>query len=190
MHKHTKDEQLGSAGFGYRLNVAKVSAHPLSIRLEADDTDRKTLAARWGVASVESLTADLDVRRWKRDGVRVKGVVNAELTQVCVVTLEPVSSTISETFDALFVPEGSRLARFETAEDGAMIVDAAEPDAPETFQDGSIDLGAVCEEFIVLAIDPYPRLPGATLIVEQEQVQDAPEKPSAFSALREWKGKR
>ena len=190
MNKQRQEGKPHRAGFSYRLNVGHVGATPLSFMLEADDTERNAMAARWGVASVESVTADLNARRWKRDGVRLKGLVEAKLTQLCVITLEPVSSAISESFEALFVPEGSRLAPSETAEDGAIVVDADGPDAPETFRKGSIDLGAVCEEFVLLAIDPYPRLRGATLVTEEESGQDEPEKASAFSALEAWKGKQ
>lgn len=36
-------------------------------------------------------------------------------------------------------------------------------DAPETFSGDFIDVGALAEEFFGLAIDPYPRKPGAEL---------------------------
>jgi hypothetical protein len=39
------------------------------------------------------------------------------------------------------------------------MVDTVEP--PEPLQDGAIDLGAVATEFLILAVDPYPRRPGA-----------------------------
>jgi len=188
MGKRSEDSRIER--FTYRIKVGHIAANPVSVRLEADENERKALARRWSVLAVDAVTADLHVGRWKRDGVRVKGKVEAAITQACVITLEPVASTIAETIDALFVPEGSRLARFDTAEDGAMIVDPEGPDAPETFQGDSIDLGAVCEEFIILAIDPYPRVPGATLVTDGEYAQNDVETSSAFSALRAWKGKQ
>ena len=41
------------------------------------------------------------------------------------------------------------------------MLDADGPDSPETFSGDTIDVGALAEEFFGLAIDPYPRKPGA-----------------------------
>ena len=46
---------------------------------------------------------------------------------------------------------------------GEVLLDADGPDRPETFAGDSIDAGALAEEFFALAIDPYPRKPGAAL---------------------------
>lgn len=173
--------------FSYKVNVAHLSAKPLLVTLEADDKERQSLAQRWGVSSVEAVAAKLEVSRWKRDGVRVKGSVEARITQSCVVTLEPVTSQIVETIEALFVPEGSRLARVETSDIGEMIVDAEGPDAPETFHGDMIDLAQICEEFIVLSIDPYPRLEGAEMPPELNGSSAEEERESPFAGLSGFK---
>ncbi len=172
--------------FSYRVNVGHLSANPVAVSLQADPAERLAMAERWGVARVDDVKADLELLRWKRDGVRVRGRVCAAIEQTCVVTLEPVSSTIDEQVDALFVPEGSKLARIATDDSGEMVFDAEGPDIPEAFQGDSIDVGSVCEEFIVLAIDPYPRKEGAVL----ESPDDPPQQedtPSPFAGLRSWK---
>lgn len=174
---------MNQKSFSYKVNVAHLSAKPLLVTLEADDRERQGLAQRWGVSSVEAVAAKLEVSRWKRDGVRVKGRVEARITQSCVVTLEPVASQIIETIEALFVPEGSRLARVETSDIGEMIVDAEGPDAPETFHGDMIDLAEICEEFIVLSIDPYPRLEGAELPPVLNGAADDEERESPFAGL-------
>ncbi|MEM9106628.1 MAG: DUF177 domain-containing protein, partial [Pseudomonadota bacterium] len=142
--------------FSYRVNVGHISGNPVTVFLEANLREREALAERWGVDRVDCIVAELTLARWKKDGVRIKGQVKADIEQSCVVSLEPVSSHVDETFEALFVPEGSKLARIVTDESGEMVVEAEGPDLPETFTGDSIDVGAVCEEFIVLAIDPYP----------------------------------
>lgn len=175
--------------FSYKLGVGHLSANPVHVTLDADERERLGLANRWGVSSVESVTADLDLSRWKRDGVRVKGTIEAHITQACVVTLDPVASIIDDKIDALFVPDGSRLARVETSDIGEMIIDAEGPDAPETFQGDAIDVAQICEEFIVLSINPYPRKEGAELPPAADgQVEDEPVE-SPFSGLRDFKNK-
>jgi hypothetical protein len=44
-------------------------------------------------------------------------------------------------------------------EEGAL-VEVTPVDAPEPLIGGSIDLGAIASEFLMLAIDPYPRKAG------------------------------
>jgi uncharacterized metal-binding protein YceD (DUF177 family) len=190
-NKETKNEkqlfEMKQKKFTYKVNVSHVSDNPVRVNLEADEQERAALANEWGVLSVEAVSADLEIKRWKRDGVRIKGPVEAQITQRCVVTLEPVASAIDERIDALFVPDGSRLARVETGDDGEMIVSADGPDAPETFQGDSIDVAQVCEEFIVLAMDPYPRIDGAVLDIEPDTPSDEVENPSPFAGLEGWK---
>lgn len=132
------------------------------VRIEADEAARAALAEAHGLVSVDEFVADLVVKRWRKDGVRIQGGLKARIVQDCIVTLEPVVTDIDVEVDAVFLPEGSRLSR-PLDDDGALIVDAEGPDLPETFEGGEIDVGAVAEEFFELEIDPYPRAPGAEL---------------------------
>lgn len=184
-----KDRHKGPEphSFGFKINVGKIASNPVHATLEASDGECRELAERWGVDSVESVRADLHISRWKHDGVRIKGVVEATLTQSCVVTLEPVVSRLSEAIDAVFVPEGSKLARMDLANDGEIVVEVDAPDVPETFSGDTIDVGALCEEFIVMAIDPYPRSQGAVFQPDRSDLDEDPTTPSPFAKLKAWK---
>ena len=58
------------------------------------------------------------------------------------------------------------------------------PDPPEVMDDTTVDVGALAEEMFVLAIDPYPRAPGAELPADGgDQPQSEDESP--FAVLRE-----
>ena len=93
-------------------------------------------------------------------GVRVKGHVSVSIVQDCVVTLDPVEQQIEEDFEAIFLPENSRLAKRVQDGSAELVLDPEGPDLPETFTGDSIDVGAVAAEFAALAIDPYPRKQG------------------------------
>lgn len=173
--------------FSYPVKVGHISANPVEVHVEADATEMKGLAALWNVLSVESLTADLKIARWKRDGVRIKGRVKARITQACVVTLDPVASEIDEDFEQIFVPEGSKLARMPTTDSGEMLLDPDGPDLPEMFTGDTIDAGSVVAEFAALAIDPYPRKPGIGFEGHIEDTGENDRKPSPFAALKDWK---
>lgn len=147
----------------YPVNVARLPQKGMPVTIVANDTQRAALADQHGLLSVRSFRAELLVTTWKRNGVRVAGTVEADIDQECVVTLEPLQATISEEFSQVFLPEQSRLGREGFHEGGEIHLDAEGPDSPEPFSGDVIDVGALVEEFFGLAIDPYPRKPGAAL---------------------------
>ncbi len=174
--------------FSYPVKVGHVSTNPVEVTIRADDAERAGLAALWGILEVKALTATFQIQRWKRDGVRLKGRVEANIIQACVVTLEPAEFRIDEAVEAVFVPEGSKLARFPLAVDkGEMLLDPEGPDAPEIFTGDTIDAGVVAAEHVALAIDPYPRKSDAVFSGHVESTEKDDRKPSPFAVLKDWK---
>ncbi|TIT95745.1 MAG: DUF177 domain-containing protein, partial [Mesorhizobium sp.] len=90
-------------------NVARLPQKGLPVAIEADERQRTALAAEHDLLSVESYRAELLVASWKRNGVKVSGRVEADITQACIVTLDPVAAHIDEPVEALFLPEQSKL---------------------------------------------------------------------------------
>jgi uncharacterized metal-binding protein YceD (DUF177 family) len=120
-------------------------------RLVADEATRADVAAMAGLRALPRLEAAFDVTRHGRDGLRVVGTVSARVEQTCVVTLEPIEDQIDESIDLLFAPRDEK----------ADVESELPPDAPEPLIGGTVDLGALAVEFLVLGVDPYPRKPGA-----------------------------
>ena len=145
----------------FEVHVARLPQTGLPVTVEASEDQRRALAGVHELVSVEAYRAELLVTAWKRNGVKIAGRVVADITQNCVVTLEPIKTHIDEAVEGLFLSQGSKLARFE--QQGEMVLDADGPDSPELFSGDLIDAGAFAEEFFGLAIDPYPRKPGAVL---------------------------
>jgi len=179
----TNDEKA----FSYPVKVGNISANAVTVRLSADDQERIALAALWDVVEVQSLSAELQINRWKKDGVRIRGRVAAKIVQACVVTLEPVESQISEAIDVIFVPEGSRLARIAANDTGEMFVDPEGPDLPDVFTGDTIDAGTVVAEHAALAIDPYPRKDGVAFGERIESKKEDDVRPNPFAVLKDWK---
>ncbi|MGN6375130.1 MAG: YceD family protein [Sphingomonas sp.] len=133
-----------------------------AVTIEATPKERAALAERFGLAALDNLSADLVVRRESR-GILVNGRVRAAVTQSCVVTDEPVPATIDEPVELLFVeavPDGSD----EEIELGEAELDTL----PIT--GGSIDLGEAAAETVALALDLYPRAPGAAEVLREAGV--------------------
>ncbi|RUT95583.1 DUF177 domain-containing protein [Mesorhizobium sp. USDA-HM6] len=167
-------------------NVARLPQKGLPVVVEADERQRAALAAEYDLLSVESYRAELLVASWKRNGVKVSGRVEADVTQACIVTLDPVAAHIDEPVEALLLPEQSKLGREGFEGGGEIVLDADGPDSPETFSGDTIDVGALAEQFFGLAIDPYPRKPGASLDAEGN---DQPEESEFQKKLRSLLGK-
>lgn len=180
-----KDDE---APFSYLVKVGHISANPVEVTLSADAQERAGLAELWSVLEVKALDATFTVQRWKRDGVRLKGRVKADIVQACVVTLDPVEAHIDEPVELVFVPEGSKLARMPvSSETGEVLLDPDGPDAPEIFTGDTIDAGVVAAEYAALAIDPYPRKADVDFSDHIESTDKDDKKPSPFAVLKDWK---
>jgi uncharacterized metal-binding protein YceD (DUF177 family) len=178
----------------FPVSVQRLPPKGLNVKIEASAREREALRDFHELEDVRSFRADLQVIPWKKDGVRIRGVVKAEIVQSCIVTLEPIDAKIDTEIDAIFVPENSRLARLPLDENGELIISAEGPDIPETFSGDTLDAGAIAEEFFELAIDPYPRKDGveaaAPVVVTYGEGDDDAEKPAnPFAALKDWKQK-
>lgn len=173
--------------FSHRIRVGQVSHNPIELRIEADAREREGLAKLWGIMGVETLSAELKIRRWKKDGIKVFGTVHAEVTQACVVTLEPVPQVIDEEVEETYVPEDSPLARMPANDAGEIVIDAAGPDLPQPFSGDRIDVGELVAEIVAMALDPYPRK--ADIAFEGHVESDAADdrKPSPFAVLKSLK---
>ncbi len=162
--------------------VVRVDAIPGEgqvIRIEANPTERERLASFYRLPAVAALTATLRVEPWGRGGARVTGAIHGEVTQTCIVSLEPFPATVDEEADVRFAPEttvssGSR----ETNE--AQTFSLADEDELDPVVDGTIDLGALAAEFLALGLDPYPRKPGVAF--DEEETNPEPT-DSPFAAL-------
>ena len=173
--------------FSRQVKVDALPADGLSQTIEATADERAALAALNHLPAIVSLTASFTARRSGRGGVHVTGDVRAEVTQVCVVSLEPFAATVDEAVDVRFAPAEAAEAARRVKEDDAEMVEVGGEDPPDPIVDGKIDLGALAAEFFALGLDPYPRKPGVAFD-PPEEAQGGEE--SAFAALAEPKKKR
>lgn len=156
------------------------------VELVADEATRASLAQAAGLAGLSRLAASFDLARQGSTGLRVSGNVSASVRQTCVVTLEPVDNEVEEAVDLVFASASAGGSASPTSASNATL-DSPEP--PEAMSDGTVDLGVVATEFLLLGIDPYPRKPGA--VFEPPPGSDTRESPfAALAGLRTGPGKR
>lgn len=132
-----------------------------TVALAATEAQRAALAAAYDLVAVDTLAAEATLTAGPRGSVLVEGRVVADITQTCVISLVPVIQHIDEPFSFRFVrPADAPPAPKSGSE---VVIDADAPDPPEILDGPTIDVGALAEETFALAIDPYPRAPGAAL---------------------------
>jgi uncharacterized metal-binding protein YceD (DUF177 family) len=142
--------------------------------LVADEGERRSIAKRLGLGSIERLEAHATLER-KGEMVRAEGRLVAALEQSCVVTGEPVPAHVDEPFALLFRPEPEVAADEE--------IELGEADCDTVFYDGgAIDLGSAIADSLALALDPYPRSAEADAALKDAGVMTE-EQASPFAAL-------
>lgn len=176
--------------FSRPLSVAKVSEGGEPFRIEADAAERAALARRFDLVDLPSLEAEGTIVVFDHGRrARVEGVIRARVVQTCVVTLEPVPATVEDTFVRTYTSAPTR----PSAADLETIVDLDAEEPPEPLQGGAVDVGEAAAETLGLALDPYPRAPGAAVgegtdggRKAPQNVTDAPEnkRESPFSVLK------
>ncbi len=168
------NDALPAAGSGPRPHLELARPFPTTrigagarFVVEARPEECAALAARMGIAGIHSVTCRFDLQRGPHDTVRAEGLLQARVSQVCVVTLEPFDADLAESFTLSFVPEGQ--------ESDDLDLDA---DDEVTYAGGILELGEATAEQLALALDPFPRKAGATM-------HEAAEAPDAnpFTAL-------
>ncbi len=123
------------------------------IVVEANPAECAAIAARLRIPGVSAVQCRWRLKPDKGGTVLAEGVLRAQVTQLCVVTVEPFDTDVAEDFTVRFVLE---------AHESELADDPDEPD--ELIYDGTtLELGEATVEQLALALDPYPRAPGAEL---------------------------
>jgi uncharacterized metal-binding protein YceD (DUF177 family) len=154
LHRPVPADRVGSAGLDYIV--------------EANAAECAALAQRMRLPAVLSLRCAFRLVRLTADCILAEGHLRAEVMQTCVVSLDDFAASIEERFRVRFVPAGQES-------------DDPDPEADDEigYPGGMLDLGEAAAEQLGLALDPYPRSPGAAL---PEIEADAEAQP--FAALR------
>jgi uncharacterized metal-binding protein YceD (DUF177 family) len=161
--------QQDAAPLSRLVSVYDLPAEGTEVVVETTPEEREALAREFKLPALQALTATLHLSGTPRR-VHVTGRVEARVTQVCVVTLDPFDSDVQEAVEVDFAVPGTGAQKHGE-------------DPPDEIVNGKIDLGALTAEFFALSLDPYPRKPGVDFTFETPD--DRAESP--FAALSKRK---
>lgn len=157
------------------IEVGRLPRGRAEVAVEASPEECAALAKDFGIPAVRDLVGRF-VLTGTLSRLTVTGTVEATVTQVCTVTLEPFESEVREPVEVVY----SDAPPPEEPEEGT--VEGA-PEPPDPIVNGRIDLGTLTAEFLALGLDPYPRKPGVSF----EPPAAGPE-TGPFDVLRQLRG--
>lgn len=155
-----------------RMNQVGVS---LTRVLSPDEETRRRIAKSLQLQSLDSFEAEMTIAP-NTEGWILSGRLKAHAVQSCGLTLEPLPVDINNRFS---------IQLLETAvEEGDEIDLSPDDEGADVIENGRIDLGQYALEQLVLALDPFPRKPGAEFVQPEEPTEISP-----FAVLKAMKSK-
>jgi uncharacterized metal-binding protein YceD (DUF177 family) len=149
--------------FSHVVKISEVGNHSRNLRLSADETARNGLMARFDLAALDNLEAEISLKH-EADAVIATGRFTASLAQFCIATHDPVPAKLDEPIHIQFMAEPTS--------NGEVELELAPEDCDTMFHDGqTIDLGEAVAQSMGLALNPYPRSPEAEKILKAAGVK-------------------
>jgi uncharacterized metal-binding protein YceD (DUF177 family) len=160
-------------------NLGRLGNAGDAVSFRADQDQRAAIAAWSGVLSVESFAVAVDIKKLGPARFGLAFQVAADVTQACVVTLEPVAAHLEKAFSRELHFAGPIRRKPSEDESGPdLVLDSELEEGPEEIESLHYDLAGPALEEYVLALEPYPRRPGVEFQPPREASQ-APESPFA-----------
>jgi hypothetical protein len=170
----------------HNYNLGRLGNAGDRLRIVAD-ADQRAAIAKWSdVLSVEKLEADVELKKLSATRFGVSFHLLVEVSQACVVTLEPVAGKIDHRFERElhFIGQVRHKADSPAEKGTELVLDADPEETPEEIHSLHYDLaGPVLEEY-ALSLEPYPRCPGVAF-APNPGADDPPESP--FAVLKTLK---
>jgi uncharacterized metal-binding protein YceD (DUF177 family) len=154
-------------------DIREVGEHGLEATRTAGPDQCAAVAAQLGLVSCDKLDVHYKIRPIAAGRLRLEATLDAIVVQECVVTLDPVSSELSEAFELELWPA----EKFPQTSEAT--IDPLGADEPERIENGVIDIGRIVCDHLAGLIDPYPRKPGVVFSWRDENDQPGAEKPFA-----------
>jgi uncharacterized metal-binding protein YceD (DUF177 family) len=130
-----------------------------ALEVTASESERAALARRFGFLGLPAFSARATIDRRPGGQVVVEGRLRGRIVQACILSLDPVTQDLDETFRIVFRQD---FAEELDPESGEAVV-SAQSDAPEPLSGNMLDVGEIVAEQLALAADPYPRRRGVKL---------------------------
>ena len=159
-----------------RVRLDELGSAPKAFDVTAKPAELTALAGRFDLLALDRMEGRFEVRA-EAGGARLIGRLVATGAQACGLSGEPVPFALDEPVDL----------RFATAVPAGDEIELSDTDLDTLFVDGdAIDVGEAAAQSLGLALDPYPRAPGAALppgVLPEDRVVPL-KRPNPFDVLK------
>lgn len=168
---------MSEVEFPRPILLDRVSTAGVSYDIAAEPRELAALAVRFGLKELKSLSATVRLKLIAGGTlVRVDGSFRADVVQTCGVTLAPVPAHVEDDFRMTFAVEPPDV-------EAGDVEWSFEDDAPDPVEGNAIDIGEAVAEHLSLALDPFPRAPGAEFEPPPDDQAPSEEKANPFAVL-------
>jgi hypothetical protein len=192
--------KLPNREFSFAVSADDIGSTPSVYEFAPNEEEAGAIAKRVGILALNETKIKAICTLESGHIIHVKGHFTAEITQECVVTLDSIVTSVSDTFEAWYSDQ-DHIASFKKAQHEAKtkrefveIPMLEEHEDPEPLEDGKIDLGELFVQYLSLAINPYLHKEDVDLndvaknkSRSESDKQYAPSNP--FAALKNWRPK-
>ena len=163
--------------------VTDIGERGLAASRRATGEESVELARELDILGCEGLSVTYEIKPLGAGRYTFAGTLDADVTQACVVSLEPVPAHVSEAFSIELGPAGA------LEDDPAVAGDREVSSIPdvEPIEEGRIDVGTMVFGVLSAALPPYPRKPGAEFDWVDPKAAADPDAASPFAALAKLK---
>lgn len=165
--------------------VTNIPEAGLQVEQAASPEECEAIARTLDLVACSSLTVSYALVPRSGGHFRLTGTLKAQIEQSCVVTLEPLTNDVAESFNVDYWPET------EIPSPASGVIDVHDEPDLEPIVTGRINVGRVIFECLAGAIDLFPRKPGVTFDAPVASAEDGVSSKSdgPFAALARMKSK-
>ncbi|MBO6520632.1 MAG: DUF177 domain-containing protein [Rhodospirillales bacterium] len=177
----------GDLEFSRPFRVDGLPPKGRNVELDPTPSEREAIAGRLGLVALNRLEGTLKLHPEMGRQISLHGPIRAEIVQTCVVTGDPLTTTIAFDIDRTFAEDADPMAGLNTTDDEELT--DPEIEEPDPIIDGKIDVGEHAVEELALNIPAYPRAPGAVFEAPSDENSDDNKPENPFSVLSSLKDK-
>lgn len=182
---NNQDTEPAENCFSRPVKVDRVKSKGLREKVSATPEECEELAEQLAIERVDAVNFNCVLMPWKKGGVHLKGQLTATIQEICVVTLEPFTTQISQEVKRYFERAGRSGVEIPVID-----MEAPENDVPDVLEDGKLDIGDIAIETLALCLLPHPRKPGAVFtdhVESDPDSKDDPARKNPFDVLKQLK---
>jgi hypothetical protein len=155
-------------------------------KIEATRSEMARIADLLDLVALGGLELNYRLRRGGGGQLHLAGRLKANVTQTCVVSLDPVETNFDVPIEVEFWPF-DLIEELERQPEDLGSTDLF--DRPEAITDGTVDLGSIVYETLATSLDPYPKREGASFEWSQQRSEAEGRESGPFEPLRQLKGR-